>query len=805
MTLEEAIKNAIDGKAILFTGAGFSFGARNREGKSIAAGRDLANALMREIGETRINLSLDRASSAYLRRRSKTDLIKHLISQYSDAESSESHKTIASLPWERVYTTNYDTVFEDGRRKTQLPSNSVAPQDLPKDHLHKKHLVVHINGLISNLSIDSLDSSFKLASESYAADEFEKSGWAFHFRQDIRIAASIIFIGYSLYDLDIKRILHGEQLQHKCVFISAPRNDDNKYDLEDLETYGQVYPIGVDNFAHKITEIKADYLPQNNEIHLHTWQKIETLPPSEKTPSDAEVISLLTRGEESPNLKLESIGPNANKFSIKRSQTEELIVDGELRLSFAIIHGVLGAGKSHIAERVCLLASTHNKDAYILNSSAQKKMSELRLICEDSRPKLLIIENYHRHLDIVRWVADQRPINTTVILIDRTNLHDLVFEEVEKIVGHSVQSIDCTTLTDREILNACELLEIYGLWGKRSSWSIERKNQFVRSECNRQLPHLLVDVLRSQHLADRYRELLDKDIAKLYVKPTLICAFSLEATNFTPRIDLIQELLGTSIDWIKLRRTDAVNELVDLSSNQVKVKSSVLATFLLQEIFSSTDIVDTLTTMLKNADNAARHSQEYKDILYSLMRFSNLTSFLPENQRRAAIINFYENTKNLTHMRRNPQFWLQYGIACLTLGALDRAETYFSNAYSHAEKIEGYNTYQIDNHFARLQLEKSLQSRTLMDALVLFDSAKKIVVDQMRREKRHFPYRVALKFISFHERWKSDLQTNHKDYLRSIFSEVVNHATKAPESLSRNRYVMECLRDFPKAIEFLSQ
>ncbi len=50
LSMDEAIKYAIDGDAVLFLGAGFSHEARNKKKEFLPVGKDLSVALCRELG-----------------------------------------------------------------------------------------------------------------------------------------------------------------------------------------------------------------------------------------------------------------------------------------------------------------------------------------------------------------------------------------------------------------------------------------------------------------------------------------------------------------------------------------------------------------------------------------------------------------------------------------------------------------------------------------------------------------------------------------------------------------------------------
>ena len=51
----------------------------------------------------------------------------------------------------------------------------------------------------------------------------------------------------------------------------------------------------------------------------------------------------------------------------------------------------------------------------------------------------------------------------------------------------------------------------------------------------------------------------------------------------------------------------------------------------------------------------------------------------------------------------NPFFWLLFGITALNLKRYPLTRIYFDNAYANADKIDDFDSYQIDTHYARLR------------------------------------------------------------------------------------------------------
>jgi tetratricopeptide (TPR) repeat protein len=310
---------------------------------------------------------------------------------------------------------------------------------------------------------------------------------------------------------------------------------------------------------------------------------------------------------------------------------------------------------------------------------------------------------------------------------------------------------------------------------------------------------LLVDVLKSKHVSDRYKALLAEAENRPDVEDVLICAFSLEVMGFAPKISHIQELLANRVRWPRLRTQPELRSIVDFGSQIVRARSSVLASHLLHDVFSAKSIVKTLTGMAHEAD-ARRGARDYYQILTSLMRYRFVSAILPETNRLEATINFYEGVKNLSATKRNPQFWLQYAIACLAFGKLERAELYFDAAYSLT--FDGYDTYQIDNHYSRLLLEKALIAPSAGDAVLLVDKAKKIILQQMSTEIRYYPYRVARSLFRCFERFNTSWTPEQKAYFMRIFQEIKRRCESIKGDLRNNRYVTECLEKANEALQF---
>ncbi len=206
--------------------------------------------------------------------------------------------------------------------------------------------------------------------------------------------------------------------------------------------------------------------------------------------------------------------------------------------------------------------------------------------------------------------------------------------------------------------------------------------------------------------------------------------------------------------------------------------------------------VDVLAGVAKSLDKYVASTRQYSETLRSLVQFSQLEMILPNrsiNERREACFRFYERVKNLGYCARNPQFWLQYGIAALVFEDFERADRYFDSAYALAPRHGSYDTHKIDNHYARLLLEKACRAASKEIALQLFRKARKIIFEQIQTDRLYYPYRVATKLGDFYDTFAGILSSSEVGEILNAANYITKRIGGLPPSLQQQRYVRECL------------
>lgn len=223
MNIEDAINLIFSGNCVLFLGAGYSYQAENALKNGIPMAGDLASLLDKESGEESDG-DLSLAAESYIEAKGEYQIVEFLKDTFAAVSVKDCQEELGKYSWKRVYTTNYDNVFESSVTKNNKRATSITLTDKLRDYKDKKGLIIHLNGSISNLTTFELSAEFKLTDSSYLTSEFLQSEWLTLFRNDLADADAVFFVGFSgKTDLDIKRVLFETESLKQKTFLSLKK------------------------------------------------------------------------------------------------------------------------------------------------------------------------------------------------------------------------------------------------------------------------------------------------------------------------------------------------------------------------------------------------------------------------------------------------------------------------------------------------------------------------------------------------------------------------------------------------------
>ena len=367
--------------------------------------------------------------------------------------------------------------------------------------------------------------------------------------------------------------------------------------------------------------------------------------------------------------------------------------------------------------------------------------------------------------------------------------------------------MDLNVLSEIEITNLIILLNRAGLWGEYASKNERFKFDMIQHDCKSNIRLLLLKLLNSPSIINRFKEAINnvKDRKNFFEAITLILVskvfgFSIDLEDLTYILDT--EVLNKPA----FQKDVAVRELVNFDQGKIIVKSSILSQVILSNILHSGGIVDTLIKVCKRLDTR-RDDKNVRIILKELLSFSNLQRILQKDTAdyKFNILRFFEEIRNTKFCHVNPHFWLQYAIARLAEREYELADSYFKTAYSYADKIEWFDSYQIDNHHARYLIENEIYNGSIESCMSQFLKAHKILTNQHDKNRtRHYPFRVAQNYYPFYEKYFKALKKQDKIIFIHSCKEILGRIELYMQSVDNYRIRSEVKKThdlFEKIIE----
>ncbi|WJQ24513.1 SIR2 family protein [Escherichia coli] len=785
----ELLKRRIStGKAIAFTGAGFSLGTKNVLGSTPPMAGELAKklSLLCNLEESEDLMFAADVALEYADNISVLDLLKD---NYTLTSVSECHEKICKLPWKKFFTTNYDNSIELACLNIGKRIESVDLSYKPTNFLKKNNVCLHINGKIEGAEPEDLTSKIKLSDSSYLSpDSFVNSDWYYHFKKDLETASAIVFMGYSMYDMDVKKFLfENPELQEKTYFVV--RDGADFKEIFTLRKYGHVLPIGVDRFS----DLMKDVQKQSHEdgvIFTETLVKYEVFD-TQTDFRDIDSERLFLYGD----YEIEKLHD-----SIRRIETIPYFIKRDIipvclnnikNNNNIIITGDLGNGKSIVLEMLAYELTVNGFHTYILRNNDGDYVSDLDQIIKHEGTAVIIIDNCSNHPGLIKHIFEVKADNLIYVFADR-NSNDIKFNISLDFIEHNID-----LLSSDEIASAVKIIDNLSTWQKFSALSTERKKRLVYEKYDAQLSLLLLGLINSPNIKTKIKQQTDLIYSNPDHKKSVFCICICEVANVEPTSSLVSEISGTNaIYHTSLRNSPPFNQIFKVNGATIKSKSSILSLSLLNNTFSDIYVRDVLLEIVERTDSIKDQDIEIKKIFKALLRFHIVERILPKNQ--SALDRYYEQLKyRCTWLMDSPHYWVQYAMCRLSFSDYNRAQNYLTNAYQKAETKKGsYHTDNIDTQQARLYLNQCLDHNNSSECYNLFNKTHALLVklpNEGRKFRQVLLYKKVfdLKYQSFSKKNKTDFEQACKklldqtkpDNVYPINTNMVRFITSAEEAL----------------------
>lgn len=805
MNLEEAANRIHLGRSIAFFGAGFSRDATNLLHDKMLPGSGLAARLCNDLNEPQA-LPLDLAAQLYIRSSASPDL-QSLMKQFFTAETVEDYqKTVSGLPWRRIYTTNYDNVIESCRRDMNLPVTSPTVLDHPADFAGM-FSIVHLHGFVERLTKEDWDQAYVLTDKQYAADHLSRNGWLETFRNDANYADSIFFFGYSLADLDIARLLYANPFLAEKTFIIIGKSPGRETQVR-ADGYGQVIEQDVKDVAILFPE-KNDARAAKPAPFLSNLNQLESLP-SDVPPNREAVTAYLLKGDLRPEFISRDLANDLHDYFVSRDAVNSRADGLGARPERIMFHANLGEGKTSALIEVDHYLRTAGWTVLWFNGEVDGLEYDVDYIAsldsQTQRKTAVIFENCFAYAREIRDLTQRYPL-LSMFLSTRSAALQTRVNKIEDAFGEDYELVDISRLSDGEASDLDDILFSTGLWAEKQGEKRDKRLEYIRDRAKSDLATVLVDVCRSSDIFQRFKkELVSLSNHPAAIRRSLITTLFLAYAGFHPNLTQVCEIVEA--DLFKMGRYQAdpvLAEFIDFGSGKVTVRSSTFAKAVLKDAISDALLIDILPSLINRLDRLSEQNTLYGEVLKSLMRFGVIEGILSDSDKERKLVSYYEAIRAAGVGLGNPQFWLQYAIACMSFKDYDSADEHFRTAFGLAARRGGYDPYQIENQYARFLIESRTQSKKWEDAFEAFKEANDIISRQMSGfTEGYYPYRVARNYLSFVEANEKQFNKEQKSRIVDWCKHLISVGSNAPDNIKSNRYWREALDRLRQTIDYIS-
>lgn len=784
---DEMISKIKVGNAILFTGAGFSRLSSNSLEEKLPLAADLAKKIcsLWKHGESD---DLQYVSSRYIKESDQKGLLR-LISllkkTFLVTDPSPEAIKICLAPWNKFYTTNYDNTIE--KIITDLHPVD-AGEEIAFEICDRR--CVHINGYIGNLTESTLNTSFKLSESSYMRPEgFLNSPWYTIFKRDLERASAIIFAGYSLYDIDIKRILvSNADIFNKTYFITMEGISEK--DIYMFSQYGKVFPIGLQAFSDLIANSTWDMEIRSEPKFMTKY----TVSSQEKVVTDNDIEKLLLKGQLDEEIFQSGIVSKRKDYIVYRDDVNKVVqwIDKK----HIVVTSEFCNGKTIFAYQCLVELSQKFKYIYEVNDPYGDNISDLENIIlnySQDEDVIIFIDNYTYYYDFIEYVNSFNNNKIHFLLTSRSGKHERKKQNLDS-KGMEYKEICIDRLIDREQDDLSYIIDSIGYWGKDFPTHSEQC-RFIKDRCNGQMSVVLFNLLESQHVKNKIYEIISQTIENEKTKSILTASLFLGVNDFPIDTALLSELTGDFIYDNDIINDTGLNDIFQIRQGKFFTKSSIFCQKAISLFIESDYILDSLLTFIGKLQY--RKSKISHEIFKSCLKFSTIERLLAneKNEKFEKMTAYYERVKRIVPWLVNdPHFWLQYAMGHIACKKYQKAQQLINQAYGKAIAKVNYYTDNIDTQQARLFILQALSSDCESEAIDFFirghNSLRNVPNSRYKyRQVKLYEDFYKEKYLLLTDAGKELFKKSCREIIGSLTSNIQNEEQESSAFFMRNKVV----------------
>ncbi|HEY6140366.1 MAG TPA: SIR2 family protein [Thermoanaerobaculia bacterium] len=694
------------GEAILFTGAGFSLGARAQGGARLPTVRQLREALWplafpNQPFDERSSLAdiFDVATRQAGGRVS--DLLRSLLT-VTTTDLPESYRLWYSMPWARIYTLNVDNLDDVVQVAFTLPralrTVSAITSGLPPSD--GKLLSVHLNGRISEYP----DITF--SQRQYGERTARPDPWYQHLVTDLA-GHPIVFVGTELDEpplwqqMELRRARERRvrELRPGSYLVTPSLSLARRAMLEQFNI--QLVEMTEEQFAVDV----LDQMDEARQKGLATIALREERKPGRRLLTPVAEL----RSEQDDRTAEFLIGRQPTWADITTGRAVKREFEDDLRdrirksgARVVVVTGTAGAGKSTTLMRVALDVASEAQNVVWLDSDTDRHLYSIRTDVRDAKPDVLVIDdvdNFNANTATLlrQLITDNKEL--LVLATMRSTRFDRL--DIEGKLGKDLLTYTVPHLGDSDITLLLDALTNAGRLGSLRGLSRRDQVKAFKDRSGRQLLVAMIEATSNE----RFEEKIDRECKELGNEVGVIYATVALATRLRTFVTKDEILLAindssnqglNAIDGLITQRL-----LVVSNGNEIRLRHRVIAEratdyYRLNGQLAAA-VEGLLWTMATKAHpELPKHSREHKLLRHLMNHESMIQTMTSIESARGA----YELIDEL--QRDNYHYLLQRGSFEVEVGDLDLAKNYLDQARALAP-----TDYKVQTEWAYMSLKRA--------------------------------------------------------------------------------------------------
>ena len=708
-------KKLSEGRIILFTGAGFSSEAKDRNGKNLPLSRELAEELC-----GLINLQYSPGESLkdicqLAIWKKKTEVSRYLKERLTvDPRSLDSeYKTVISCPWRKAYTVNVDNLFEAAQAKFNFERRIVCLSGNTADQTSRARspkdlIVTHLHGML-----EDIPDHVTFSHEQYFEQTFSNAYYDSLSAE--MLLYPFVFLGNQLDEELLWRYIRLRKLKGSIREFGELRPNS-------LLVIPALSPVR----QEMLREYNITWIPQTCKEFCARF--LDPL----KTESQKGLVKLKQLSKESDPVSIPSVshlmnlekGPPSKNYllgsepswkdiyfhSIERdreSKWMDKIRDAAKRngkrqnpVPVFALTGTAGDGKTSIAMRMAAqMANKGSTVGWIDRESNIAPHKIYNLVEKSEGMEYLFIDTPDIYGSSIFKPISELALRSklkSIFLAVRSGKADRIFQSPLFDKSIPFEEFSTYRLTDKEINKMLDLLESKNLLGNLKGKNREDQAAVFKGKLDRQLIVAMIEATSGQKFTDKIHDEL-ADLEGISKQVYCLAAAATSKNHYLLREEILLGMRGDKSNNILniIKQMVRRGLLVESAAHKgLKVRHKVIAEKISDSLALQNQLIAFYTRL---AYIAAIKSQEQtseqermKRLLKTLINHDILFKI---SSAPADIQGLYESIEDL--LKNDHHFWLQRGCFELESGRLDLSRNYLSQSL-------GLNS---EDPFARLSME----------------------------------------------------------------------------------------------------